>query len=76
MAERIMYLTRGVRSIREALKRKNAMKEDRKLQGMKGERTAPRTPVSPAPSSKGGARQPQGAGNFNVERTPYGKKVK
>ena len=52
------------------------MKDDRKLQGMKGERTAPRTPMSPAPSSKGGAKQPMGAGSFNVERTPYGKKVK
>lgn len=52
------------------------MKEDRKLQGHKGERTAERTPPSPAPKTKGGAKQPQGSGNFNVERDCYGKKVK
>jgi hypothetical protein len=52
------------------------MKGDRKLQGRPGERVAERTPPSPAPSSKGGAKQPQGSGSFNVERTPYGKKVK
>jgi hypothetical protein len=51
-------------------------KEDRKLQGRKGERTAERTPPSPAPSSKSGAKQPMGSGNFNVERDPFGKKVK
>jgi hypothetical protein len=50
------------------------MKEDRELQGKKGERVAPRTPVAPTPGK--GAKQPQGSGNFNVERTPYGKKVK
>jgi hypothetical protein len=52
------------------------MKGDRKLQGRPGERIAERTPPSPAPSSKGGAKQPQGSGSFNVERTPYGKKIK
>lgn len=52
------------------------MKEDRKLQGHPGQRVAERTSPSPAPSSKSGAKQPQGAGNFNVERSPYGKKVK
>lgn len=50
------------------------MKDDRKLQGMKGERTAPRTPAAPTPSK--GTKQPQGSGGFNVERTPYGKKTK
>jgi hypothetical protein len=43
--------------------------------GMKGEYLAKRTPESPAPEKRS-AKQPQGSGNFNVERTPFGKKVK
>lgn len=50
-------------------------KADHRLQG-ESKGTAQRTPPSPAPSSKSGAKQPSGSGGFNVERTPFGKKVK
>lgn len=52
------------------------MKGDRKLQGRPGEKIAERTPPSPAPKVKASARQPQGSGRFDIERTPYGKKMK
>lgn len=52
------------------------MKGDEKERGSSKDHIAPRTPKSPAPSSKGGAKQPGGSGNFDVERSPYGKKLK
>jgi hypothetical protein len=53
------------------------MKESRKddMERGKSKGIAPRTPEKPMPG-KGSAKQPQGAGKFDVERDPYGKKVK